>query len=232
MNLYLIGCEYAGKTTLARQIMKWAEGAMGGIRHFHDHFTVPCSELTPEARESYKAAHPQVKEMLQRYMIAYHVSAEMYGSSPDANLMGHAIEEAVYAPLYYGYGGKGSQASFRSQEGQRTQYARLIEERIMQRAPNTVLVLVKASAEVIRQRMRETPEPAADEPTRGVVREADVEQVLQRFEEEFECSLIKNKIVLDTTAATEEEALAEFLEKHEPYMIEADRVRMRQHQSG
>jgi len=28
--------------------------------------------------------------------------------------MGHAIEEAVYAPLYFGYGGKDSQAPFRS----------------------------------------------------------------------------------------------------------------------
>lgn len=44
MNIYLIGCEYAGKTTLAGEIMEWADQHMGGTRHFHDHFTIPSSE--------------------------------------------------------------------------------------------------------------------------------------------------------------------------------------------
>ena len=97
--------------------------------------------------------------------------------------MGHAIEEAVYAPLYYGYGGKDSQAPFRSPEGQRTQMARSMEQTILERAPATVLVLLKAEPPVIRQRMRDNPDTAEAEPTRGVVREEDVEYVLGRFEE-------------------------------------------------
>ena len=226
MNIYLIGCEYTGKTTLAGEIMKWAERKMGGTRHFHDHFTIPPSELTPEAAESYRAVHPQAKEMMQRYMLTYHISPEMYGGHLDANLMGHAIEEAVYAPLYYGYGGKDSQSSFRSQEGQRTQMARDMEEKILERAPNTVLTLLKAAPEVIRQRMRENPTTEEGEPTRGVVQEKDVEYVQQRFEEEFEWSLIENKIVVDTTSSTVEETLAQFLEKFEPYLTQADRQRM------
>ena len=64
MNIYLVGCEYAGKTTLAGEIMQWAERTMGGTRHFHDHMTIPSSELLPEARASYQAVHPQVKERL------------------------------------------------------------------------------------------------------------------------------------------------------------------------
>jgi len=213
MNIYLIGCEYAGKTTLSGEIMKWAERHMNGTRHFHDHFTIPSSELTSEAAESYRAAHPQVKEMMQRFMLNYHISPEMYASHRDANLMGHAIEEAVYAPLYYGYGGKDSQAPKRSPEGQRTEMARKMEGRILELAPDTVLVLLKAESEIIRQRMRDNPTTAEGEPFRGVVQDEDVEYILKRFEEEFEWSLIRNKIVLDTTAATVEETLAEFLAK-------------------
>ena len=99
MNIYLIGCEYAGKTTLAGEIMEWADQHMGGTRHFHDHFTIPSSELSPEAAESYRHAHPQLKEMTQRYVLSYHISPEMYAGHRDANLMGHAIEEAVRPPL-------------------------------------------------------------------------------------------------------------------------------------
>ena len=206
--------------------MKWAKRHMGGIRHFHDHFTIPSSELTPETA-AYRAAYPQVKEMLQRYMLSYHISPEMYAEQQDANLMGHAIEEAVYAPLYYGYGEKDGQAPFRSPEGQCTQMGRGMEERILERAPDTVLVLLKADPEVIRQRMRNNPDPTEGEPTRGVVQDEGAEYVLARFEEEFEQSLIRNKIILDTTAATAEETLTEFLEKHEPYLTQSDLRRMK-----
>ena len=229
MNLYLVGCEFAGKTALAGEILRWGEGAMGGIRHFHDHFTVPSTEMDPAARASYRDSHPQVKEMLQRFMIDYHCGPAWY-LEPDANLMGFAIEEAVYAPLYYGYGGADSQAPARSPEGQRTEMARRMEERLIEYAPNTVLVLMRADPEVIRRRMRECPEPGPDDPTRGVVRAEDVEHVLQRFEEEFEAALLANKIVLDTTSATVGETLAEFLDKHEPFLTEADRERLRRHQ--
>ena len=119
MNLVFVGCEYAGKSTLATEVMKWAEDTVGGTSHFHDHFSVPSSELTPEAQESLLALHPQALEMLQRYMIEYHISEAFY-SKPDHNLMGLVIEEAVYAPLYYGYGGKETGSPFRSPEGQRT----------------------------------------------------------------------------------------------------------------
>ena len=47
--------------------------------------------------------------MLQRYTIEYHLSDGFY-SNLDHNLMGFVIEEAVYAALYYAYGGKGSGA--------------------------------------------------------------------------------------------------------------------------
>ena len=240
MNIILIGCEFTGKTTLAAEIVEWSEETMGFSSHFHDHFTIPSTELSPEAAASYKAVHPQVKEMFQRFLISYHLS-EGFNSQPDHNLMGLHIEEAVYAPLYYGYGGPDSGSPIRSPEGQRTEMARHMEEEILERAPHTVLVLMKATPEVIRARATENTHPDPEtvkrqyrskpfgEPTRGVVRDEDVEHVLARFKEEFEASLIRNKLVLDTSSAIVEETLAEFVEKVTPMLSDADRERMAQH---
>ena len=225
MNLVFVGCEYAGKSTLAAEVMKWAEQTLGGTSHFHDHFSVPSSELSPEAAESAKNAHPQFLEMFQRFSLTYHLDPSFYGS-PDHNLMGFVIEEAVYAPLYYGYGGPDSQSPQRSPEGQRTEMARLFETKMLEKAPDTVLVLFKADPAVIRRRMREAPH------THQVVRDEDVEQVLARFEEEFEASLIRKRIVLDTSTATVEETLAEFVEKYQPFFSNADLLRMHERAGG
>ncbi len=43
MNIILIGCEFAGKTTLAADIVDWFEENMGYSSHFHDHFTIPST---------------------------------------------------------------------------------------------------------------------------------------------------------------------------------------------
>ena len=213
MNIILVGCEFAGKTTLANEIVEWSERSLGGSSHFHDHFTVPSSELTGEAAGEYREAHPQIKEMFQRFMISYHVAQEFYGR-PDHNLMGAHIEEAVYARLYYGYGGEEQRGPhYAVQMASAPSWPATSTSTILERAPETVLVLVKASSDVIRQRMRANVFPDAKtveaqrkskpfgEPTRGVVRERDVELVLDRFQEEFDASLLKNKMVLDTTAA-------------------------------
>ena len=219
MNLVFVGCEYAGKSTLAAEVMTWAQETLGGTSHFHDHFSVPSSELSPEARESVLAVHPQFLEMFQRYSLTYHLSDSFY-SNGDHNLMGFVIEEAVYAPLYYGYGGPDSGAPKRSPEGQRTGMARRFEGEMLAKAPGTVLVLLKAAPEVIRRRMREAPH------THQIVREPDVEHVLARFEEEFEASLIQRRLVLDTSTATVEESLAELVERYQPFMSREDRLRM------
>ena len=225
MNLIFVGCEYAGKSTIAAKVMEWAEETVGGTSHFHDHMSVPSSELVPEAQDSLRRVHPQVLEMFQRFMIDYHVSEGFYGNE-DHNLMGLVIEEAVYAPLYYGYGGKDSAAPERSPEGQRTQMARMIEATILERGPGTVLVLFKAAPEMIKERMAHAPH------RHQLVREEDVEYVLERFEEEFAASLIQRRLVLDTTTATEEETLAELVAKLEPFHTSADRERMRRQQAA
>ena len=62
--------------------------------------------------------------------------------------------------------------------GDRQVIGRHLELRFMKHAPDTVLVHVKASPEVIRRRMKESPHK------HPLVQEKDVEHVLERFEEE------------------------------------------------
>ena len=126
MKLILVGCEYVGKTTLSEEIVKWISHTMGSSRTFHDHFPIPWSKsnLTDEEQEQILALSPRLKEMFQRYIIEYHLNPLFY-SDPDHNLVGFHIEEAVYAPLYYGYGGK-------DQYGHRTRLARAIEKEIIE----------------------------------------------------------------------------------------------------
>ena len=110
MRLILVGCEYAGKTTLANAIVGWIERTFGSSRTFHDHFSLPCNEFPVEEQEQLLALSPRLKEMFQRYMMNYHFHSAFY-SDPDHNLVGFHLEEAVYAPLYYGYGAAANTAT-------------------------------------------------------------------------------------------------------------------------
>jgi len=234
MNIFLIGCEFTGKTTLGSRIVQWQQDHMadtGKGLHFHDHFTIPNAEMSAESKASFLATTPQIKEMYQRFMIVYHMQPETY-RRPDKHHMGFFIEEAVYGPLYYGYGGSEAGASIRSPEGQRTKMARAFEEEILKHCPQMVLVLMKATPEVIRERMRRN-EPVYAQggfgfgvPTRGVVQDKDVEHVLERFEQEYQWSNLRNKFTLDTSDATVDETIAEFLAKNEPFISDVDKQRI------
>ena len=207
MRTLLVGCEYAGTTTLAQAICRWAKEAMGDDMGFHDHFKVPNlighmtadSEqlyFTDEELEQVRGFSPRLKEHFQRFQMEYHLSAAFYGDSHH-NLVGFHIDEAVYAPLYYGYSlEEDGYAKSRSRQG------RLTESHIMEVAPDTVLVLMKASPEVIARRMREDPH------REGLLQEKDIEHVLGAFEEEYDRSFILRRFVLDPSTATLDETLA------------------------
>ena len=212
MRLILVGCEYAGKTTLGNEITRWIGRTMGGGRTFHDHFTIPSPELSGSDRDMLLKASPGFREMFQRYQIEYHLHDAFY-SDPDHLLTGFHLEEAVYAPLYYGYGGPGQYA-------ERTTLARQIERQIMEKAPDTILVLLKADLDVIAGRMKESPHPG------GVLQEKDIEYALERFDEEYSKSLIRKKITLDTSRAPLDETLAEFEAGVKPILSQADRLRI------
>ena len=222
MNLLLIGCEYSGTTTLAVAVNEWAEKAFGVRLALHDHWKYPdasghppyetITNLTDDEKQQLLALTPKLREIFTRYTLYYHTpSAHLEGAG--SIMTGHYFDEAVYGPLYFGYGGRGD-------PGDRRAVLRDVEQRYMRHVPEAVLVLVGASPEVIARRMRESPHQ------HGVLPEKDIERVLQMFEEEFESSLIGNKLAVDTTNASVEETLAEFLREVEPYLTESDRLRM------
>ncbi len=224
MRLILVGSEYAGKTTLAEEIVKWRDTTMGvqtphGLVPFHDHFTPPWfghwDEIPDEDLKKYNELGPTLKEMFTRYQFAYHLSPQLYRDS-DHILIGFHIEEAVYAPLYYGYGGAG-------EYGDRVSMAHGLEKEIIEAAPDTVIIHVKASADVIRKRMTDNPHE------RGIIQEKDIEHILERFQYHYGHSLLRYRFELDTSEATVEETMKEFVTKIGPLLSDRDRLRMQAH---
>ena len=65
----------------------------------------------------------------------------------------------------------------------------------------------------------------------GVLRERDIDFVLDRFEDQFKTSLFSKKITLDTSAVTVDDTMAEFVEKIEPHLSEVDRSRIIAHRA-
>jgi hypothetical protein len=252
MHLIITGIEYSGTTTLSFALGEWGKANLGGDawgqNQFHDHWKLPhVSNFSPpqtdEERQALIAEHPdaargdwsrtglteeeqqmilgltpKLKEMLQRYHMEYHLHESFYGQ-PDHIQVGAYIEEGIYAPLYFGYGGVGEYADRRNG-------VRAYERQILSRAPDTVLVLVKASAEVIERRMAEWPHH------NGALQRGDIASVLARFEEEYEASLLNHKVVIDTSSATVEESMEELAGKLIPLFSEADRNRMKAAKAG
>jgi hypothetical protein len=217
MRLFFIGCEYAGTTTLAHAINAWGRDTLGiQFSSIHDHWKIPHvighpPDLTPEEQEQFLALTPKIKEAFQRHNLYYHTPTKP--DDLDYIIIGHYIEDTIYAQLYYNYGQE-------QQAGDRLIHSKNIENQILKYTPQIVLIHVKASPEVIARRMRENPHP------HSLVPPQDIELVLRRFQEEFNRSIIPRKITLDTSTATVEESLAEFIEKIQPYLTQADQLRV------
>ena len=59
-------------------------------------------------------------------------------------MIGWCIDDAIYGPKYYGYGHKDTPED-------RGYLARRVEKELMDKAPDTVHILVKASPQVIKK---------------------------------------------------------------------------------
>ncbi len=222
MRLLLVGSEYAGARTLARALIEWSRETMGafvGVPDeylIHDHFLMPRishpPEFTDEEHDQILALSPRVKEMIQRHNIFYHIPFSTPGA--DSVMIGLHIEDNVYGPLYFDY------LVDPDPDDPIMATRNLFEPWINQFAPETVLVLVKASPDTIRSRMAKRPHK------QGVVQQEDVDLVLRRFEEEFNQSALPNKLTIDTTDETVIESVAEFAGKVEPFLTDRDRERM------
>ena len=233
MRLLIIGSEFAGKTTLARRNSRWMIDSMEiPYVRWHDHFVVPRldrhlivpagadmpvvgkneSDLnTAEDEEQILSLRPMVLEQLQRHNVWRHLHPDVFRED-DSLFINHYYAEAVYAPLYHGYGEPGS---FADRPGR----ARAWDRELLLRAPETVLVLVECEPRLIRERMGRGPRP------RCILRENDADRVTRLFREQFDASLIPAKFSLDTGAASPDEVFASFHRQMEPHLTDADRRR-------
>ena len=228
MRLIICGCEYSGTTTLATGISAWAEATIGGEFPVHDHWKFPDTEcyrpgspspsLSDADRRTMFGLSPKLKEMLQRQSLVMHFGDA--GELTDQILAGFHLDDTVYGPLYFDYGGQDE-----PQGGPRTRYARYVEEQFRKRAPETVFVYLKASAEVIARRMRDEPRQW------GVLKHDDIERVLASFEAEAEAALFPNKIALDTSDSTTAETLDQLVTQLHPFFTDDDRMRMLAHKA-
>jgi hypothetical protein len=164
------------------------------------------------------ALNPGLMEHYQRYQI-FNKLTPGYVEMADLFLIDWYYSDAVYAPLYYGYGGTGQYAD-------RRLMARSLDADVLSLMPDMVLVLVKASPEVIRRRVIEARSPFPGRHKDTLFQAEDTETVLERFEEEYERTLFSRKFVLDTTSATAEESLSEFIRQIKPFITADDRLRL------
>lgn len=221
MQLILIGCEYAGKTTLSEAISRWLVEKMGGTAGFHDHFIVPYLshpdfDVEAEAEQVDKLI-PSLLEKHTRFMIEYHFSPSFLHDDHHL-LVDWFYAEAVYADLYYGYGQPDTY-------GDRRLGLKFWEAELSRLAPDMAVVLLTASPDVIRQRMQANPH------SRSRLKEGDIETVLARYQELFDQTTLRRKFTLDTTEATAQEMIQEFLRQMEPHLSSTDRQRILTHQA-
>ena len=73
MRIFIIGCEYAGKTTLVNGITEWIAQTMGSYTGCHDHFTLPnvgqgeAAEKIEETVTELIETVPSFVEQFQRF---------------------------------------------------------------------------------------------------------------------------------------------------------------------
>ena len=187
MRVIVVGCEYTGVTTLIEGLMDW--GHERDINHhLDDHFSIPDRQhLAPEDKETMANLSPALKERFQRMQLVYHI--RLMHRFDHILLGGFHIEEAIYGPLYYYPGGVVSEI-------------RQYEEEMPK---NAILVHLTTGAEVIQRRME------ADPHEYSLIEKEDIPMLLNRFQEEFDASLIPNKIQIDTSDLTPEALLQTFL---------------------
>ncbi|HET8626793.1 MAG TPA: hypothetical protein VFL91_05215 [Thermomicrobiales bacterium] len=204
MRLIVIGCEYAGKTTLIDGLAAWGQ-ARGIAFHLDDHFSLPDQFfLGPEEQRAMVALPPTIKERFQRFQIYYHVGNVLH-EYEDVLFGGFHIEEAIYGPRYY-YPGRAWPA-----------YHRRVEAAM---PPDTILLLA-ARPEVLRRRMAAAPHAYP------LVAPDEVEAIGAAFEAEYRASWLARRLTIDTSDLTPAGLLRTFLDRVVPQLGERDLLRFR-----
>jgi hypothetical protein len=218
MRLLLAGCEYAGTTTVAHAIDDWmSENTGARFSLIHEHWKIPHTSGHPDNTSSEEqawllAATPKFKEMHQRHSLYYHTQVSTYNGG-DGMVVGGHIDDAVYAPLYFGYGEK--RYNF-----DRELVMHQVEKTIIHFTNDTVVVHITADTDVIKQRMKDDPHE------NGIVQSDDEDK--KRFEDLVDWSLQGNKISIDNSGALVD-TMVQFVAKMEPYFTDTDRSRILAH---
>ena len=197
MRLIVVGCEYAGTSTFMKNLKAW------GLKHhtrFHvdDHLLMPDAHfgLTDEDRRALLSLGPELKERYQRFMMYYHA---LYVCQVNTDIVfeGFHIAEKVYGPLYFGY-----QPHLNDLE--------------MKLPPDVMLLLLKASPEVIQKRMEADPHKFQ------IIKKEDIPLVSKRFEEEYNNSILYKRLTIDTSNLSPEEVFQKFLSEVTIYLELSD----------
>ena len=218
MRVIIAGCEYSGTSTFAFGLDDWLSDHFGArFPLIHDHWKLPDTsghpqaDMTDDEREQVLALSPDLKEMTQRHSLYYHIQANSW-NGPDWLAVGLHIDDGVYGPLYYGYGGDGMPHD-------RKVVGRQVEESILKFAPDMILVHLKADAEIIAQRMDENPRPNSP------LKREDIPAVLDAYQDAVDRSILRHKITLDTSKGTAYHRVMEFASKAAGRMTQYDMTR-------
>lgn len=222
MRLIIAGCEYSGTSAFAFGLDDWLFDNMGTrFPLIHDHWKLPDTSGHPQAdmtdaeRAQVLALSPELKEMTQRHSLYYHIQANSW-NGPDWLAIGLHIDDGVYGPLYYGYGGDGKPHD-------RKVVGRQVEDSILKFAPDMILVHLNADAETIARRMDENPRPNSP------LKREDIPAVLAAYKDAVERSALRRKITVDTGELSTAQAVHEFAEKALPHLTRRDMTRMLHH---
>ena len=93
MRLILMGCEYAGTTTLSRQIIKWVKENLGDDFGFHDHWKLPHVSHPTIPGPSSGPYGSKKGEVSPAFTIEDMWEAWESGNGPDPTMTGHTDEE-------------------------------------------------------------------------------------------------------------------------------------------
>ena len=220
----MIGSEYSGTTTLAKGFIDWIKSNLGRTVIFHDHWKIPqisghpptdppnINLTTTEQIQVSKATSP-VKELLMRYALYYHTPHSYEDNDQFGLYVGYYFDDLIYGPEYFDYGKP-------SQPGNRILEKLKIEQTIMKFCPDTVLALIKCNESEIKKRININPHK------NQIADENEINILSNRFQKEFDTSLITNKITIDTSNSSIDASVSELVYNLQPFFSKDDRMRL------
>ena len=168
--------------------------------------------LSEEWASDVRALKPWLLEQMQRALIWRHMHHTVIGEdASDSIQVGLHYAEAVYAPLYYGYG--------RDTFSDRRRRAREWDRALLEYAPKRCWYCSG------RRRRRYGSGCARPRGPTACPGKRTSNRVIDLFEEQYASTELKHKLAIRTSGVTVPESVAEFADKVEPFLTDEDRLR-------